>query len=108
MNMEKTTYVQKCIIYDAKEKKVLILKKNDKWDFVGGVVEFGAESEDSVLNFAREQAGLILKSTKSVDMYSHSFSNSEWIIFGLYFSDDFLFLKNNEIFCLFHDICIKL
>lgn len=107
--MEKTTFVQKCIIYDAKNKKILLLKRGqtqnspDKWDFVGGVCEFDEDANDSMLRKAREEAGLILKNNKVIDVYSHIFSSNERVVLALYSCNDYLYFNKELVLSDEHD-----
>lgn len=93
--MKKTIFGQKCIIYDKKTKKILILKrtnyKDDKdlWDMVGGSVEFGEDSKDAIRREAKEETNLNLSNLKILDIHSKLVEKDVFFIFALYFCDSF-------------------
>jgi 8-oxo-dGTP diphosphatase len=97
--MEKTIFGQKCIIFDKKKKKLLLIKRSDYkkdgglWDFTGGSVNYGEDSKIAIRRETLEETKIILNKVKIIDLHSRLIENKSFFIFALYYCEDFTYEK---------------
>ena len=96
MKSEKITYLtNKALIYNSATNKFLLLKRTNydkrgiSWDLPGGTIEPGEESPDGILREIKEETDLQVNNPTIAEQYSHIFSNNEWIIYALYFCNEY-------------------
>lgn len=91
----KTIFGQKCVIYDNRNSKLLILKRSNYkgdgglWDMVGGSVDFGEDSKDSIIRETYEETKLKITNPKIIDLHSRLLEENVFFIFGLYLWDGY-------------------
>lgn len=91
----KTIFGQKCVIYDKSTRKILLLKRSDykgdkdSWDMVGGSVDIGEDSKESIIREAYEETQIKIKDPLIIDLHSRMVSDDMFFIFGLYLWDDY-------------------
>ena len=65
--MSKIVFGQKCILFKKDTNKILLLRRSSykddsgKWDMIGGSVQFGEDSKESIRREALEEAGVKIK-----------------------------------------------
>ncbi len=99
---KKTIFGQKCVVFDKKTKKLLILQrsgyKGDEglWDLIGGSVDFCEDSKSAIKREAREETKIILLNPIPIDVHSRIVNNGKvFFIFALYFCYKYLIAKSD-------------
>lgn len=78
MALKNVYFAQKCVVFNKRTNKILILKRSDYktenanlWDFVGGSYDFGEDSIDGLKREGVEELGINLNEIHTINYYAN-------------------------------------